>query len=125
MAGEPGLTTLSPEVRYRDDDVLVVEKPAGMLSHPVVAGEAGTLADWIRAEAGEAHLVNRLDRDTSGLVLAARTARGRRILDGQLARREVRRGYLAVVHGHPTEASGRVDAPIGRDPAAPSPCQRM
>jgi len=108
-----------PAIRYQDDEALVVEKPAGMLSHPVAVGEAGTLADWVRAYCdGEAHLVGRLDRDTSGLVLVARTAAARSRMDRRLARREIRRGYLAVVDGG-LRGEGVIDAPIGRDPDDP------
>jgi 23S rRNA pseudouridine1911/1915/1917 synthase len=109
-----------PLIRYQDERLLVVEKPAGMLAHPVAAGQGGTLADWVRAHCdGEAHLVGRLDRDTSGLVLVARTAAVRGRLDRQLARRLVRRGYRAVVAGTPRPSEGVVDAPIGRDASDP------
>jgi 23S rRNA pseudouridine1911/1915/1917 synthase len=92
----------------------VVDKPAGMLAHPVTAQHGGTLADWVRDQCdGEAHLVGRLDRDTSGLVLVARTSSVRRLLDRQLTRRSLSRGYLAVVDGQPP-AVGVIDAPIGR-----------
>jgi 23S rRNA pseudouridine1911/1915/1917 synthase len=93
----------------------VVDKPAGMLAHLVIASHGGTLADWVRVHcAGAAHLVGRLDRDTSGLVLVARDGAMRHRLDRQLARRGVRRSYLALVDGVPSPDRGTIDAPIGR-----------
>lgn len=101
-----------PAILHRTDALWVVAKPPGMLVHPVVAGEGGTLADWIAGhEPGPVHLVGRLDRDTSGLVLVAR----RPELHRHFARRPPERRYLALVRGHPPD-EGAIDAPIGRDP---------
>ena len=106
---------MEPVLLYRTDALWVAAKPAGMLVHPVVAGEGGTLADWVAArEPGSVHLVGRLDRDTSGLVLVARSPQVHR----HFARRPPERRYLALVRGHPPDA-GAVDAPIGRDPHDP------
>jgi 23S rRNA pseudouridine1911/1915/1917 synthase len=100
-----------PLLLHRTEFLWVVSKPAGMLVHPVTAGGGGTLADWIaRREPGPVHLVGRLDRDTSGLVLVAR----RPELHRHFARHPPERRYLAFVRGHPPHA-GIVDAPIGCD----------
>ena len=107
--------TMEPLLLHRTETLWVVAKPAGMLVHPVAAGEGGTLADWIaECEPGPVHLVGRLDRDTSGLVLVARGPEVHR----HFARRPPQRRYLALVRGHPPDA-GVVDAPIGRDPHDP------
>jgi 23S rRNA pseudouridine1911/1915/1917 synthase len=105
---------------YEDDDVLVVDKPAGLLVHPSVAGQVRTLAhgvafhDLARGGAGSVHPVHRLDRDTSGLVLFARHAHAHRRLDASLRAGDVARGYTAIVDGHPPGRSGWIDAPIAR-----------
>lgn len=113
------------EVVYEDADVLVVDKPAYLLVHPVTPGPTDTLADRVvrycaaRGVPARAHPVSRLDRDTSGLVLFARSPEVHRRLAGQLAARTLRRGYLALVDGEVADEEGVVDAPIGRDPAEP------
>lgn len=112
-------------VIHEDDAVLVVDKPAGVLAHPVAAGEAGTLRDAVaahrvaRGRDATVHLVHRLDRDTSGLLLVAQDAAAHRRLARQLERRTLRRTYLALVAGVPGEDEGVVDAPVGRDPHDP------
>ncbi|HEY0150384.1 MAG TPA: RluA family pseudouridine synthase [Longimicrobium sp.] len=104
-----------PLVLHRTESLWVVSKPAGMLVHPVTAEGGGTLAKWIaEREPGPVHLVGRLDRDTSGLVLVARGPEVHR----HFARHPPERRYLALVRGHPPDA-GTVDAPIGRDPDDP------
>ncbi len=109
------LWAMEPVLMHRTAALWVVAKPAGMLVHPIATGEGGTLADWIAAtEPGPVHLVGRLDRDTSGLVLVARTPRVHR----HFARHPPERRYLALVRGHPPD-EGVVDAPIGRDPDDP------
>jgi RluA family pseudouridine synthase len=106
---------MEPVLLHRTEALWVVAKPAGMLVHPVLAGEGGTLADWIAArEPGPVHLVGRLDRDTSGLVMIARSPEVHR----HFARRPPERRYLALVRGRPPDV-GVVDAPIGRDPNDP------
>lgn len=125
----PGRNTLPPPavppVRYDDEHLLVIAKPAGMVVHPGAGHPEGTLVDALRAArhtlapaAGELRpgIVHRLDRDTSGLLMIARTDEAYRGLVAALRRRTVRRGYLALVRGVPEVARGRIDAPIGRDP---------
>ena len=110
---------------YEDDDVLVVNKPAGMVVHPGAGHARSTLAAAALAHApvistvGGRHrpgIVHRLDKDTSGLLVVAKSARAYDSLTRQLAARTVSRRYAAVVHGRVAGATGIVDAPIGRDP---------
>jgi len=118
--------TLEPEeleiaVVWSDEHLLVVDKPAGMVVHPAGSTRSGTLVHGLLAlgasggEEGRPGIVHRLDRDTSGLMLVARSERAHRALQGLVRRREVERRYLALVHGAPRSRSGRIDAPVGRD----------
>src|SRR5581483_6197841 len=108
------------EIRYEDEYLLVVDKPAGVVVHPARGHLTGTLAQALagRASGGEegwrAGIVHRLDRDTSGLLVVAKRDEIHRALKAQLAARELRREYLALVEGRPSARSGTVDAPIGR-----------
>jgi 23S rRNA pseudouridine1911/1915/1917 synthase len=98
-----------------------VDKPAGVVVHPARAHRDGTLAQALagRAAGGEdawrAGIVHRLDRNTSGLLVVAKDDAVHRGLKGALARREIRREYLALVEGRPPSRSGTIEAPIGRD----------
>jgi 23S rRNA pseudouridine1911/1915/1917 synthase len=108
-------------VAYEDDHLLVVDKPAGVVVHPARGHWTGTLAQALggRGAGGEepwrAGIVHRLDRDTSGLLVVAKSEGVHRALKALLAAREMRREYLALVDGHPPARSGTIDAPIGRD----------
>jgi 23S rRNA pseudouridine1911/1915/1917 synthase len=103
-------------VHFEDTDLLVVEKPAGMLVHPTGAVRDGTLIDVVASYLGfPPGLPHRLDRETSGLVVLAKTAQSLRALTRHFARRLVEKRYVALVHGRPADAVIR--APIGRDPA--------
>ena len=97
-------------IAHEGPDFVVVDKPAGVVVHPARGHASGTLAQAVGG-----HLVHRLDRDTSGLLLVARTDAAHRRLKEQLQRREILREYLALVHGRPPSRSGTIDAPIGRD----------
>ena len=107
-------------VAYEDEHLLVVEKPAGVVVHPARGHWVGTLAQALegRAAGGEepwrAGIVHRLDRDTSGLLVVAKNDSVHRALKSLLARRRLRREYLALVDGHPPARTGTIDAPIGR-----------
>jgi 23S rRNA pseudouridine1911/1915/1917 synthase len=110
---------------HEDDDVLVVDKPAGMVVHPGAGHASATLAAAALAHAPaiaavggprRPGIVHRLDKDTSGLLVLAKTHRAYDALTRQLASRTVKRRYVAVVHGRTRATSGVVDAPIGRDP---------
>ncbi|HKC97033.1 MAG TPA: RluA family pseudouridine synthase [Methylomirabilota bacterium] len=123
--------TLVPEslalaVVFEDDHVLVVDKPAGMVVHPGAGRSAGTLAAAVLAHAPaiagvggprRPGIVHRLDKDTSGLLVVAKTQAAYDDLVEQLAARTVTRRYLAVVHGRARASEGVVDAPIGRHPS--------
>jgi 23S rRNA pseudouridine1911/1915/1917 synthase len=107
-------------VAYEDDHLLVVDKPAGLVVHPARGHRMGTLAQALtgRAAGGEdpyrAGIVHRLDRDTSGLLVVAKSDEAHRALRALLAARGLHREYLALVEGHPPARSGTIDAPIGR-----------
>ncbi len=108
-------------VAYEDEHVIVVDKPAGVVVHPARGHRDGTLAQALagRAAGGEdpwrAGIVHRLDRNTSGLLVVAKSDLVHRGLKEALARREIRREYLALVEGRPPSRSGTIEAPIGRD----------
>jgi len=108
-------------VAWEDEHLLVVDKPAGVVVHPARGHRSGTLAQALagRAAGGEqdwrAGIVHRLDRDTSGLLVVAKSERVHRALKAQLAAREITREYAALVEGRPPARSGTIDAPIGRD----------
>lgn len=112
-------------VVHEDAEVLVLDKPPFLLVHPTSPGQGRTLAHGVAHHFREQGLrarvrpVHRLDRDTSGLVLFARTATAHAALDRQLREGTLRREYLALVHGVIREEEGRIDAPIGRHPNQP------
>jgi len=117
---EPDLTPAAFAVRYEDDDLLVVDKPAGVVVHPARGHASGTLSQALAGvagggEEGRAGIVHRLDRDTSGLLVVARSAEAHRRLKHALQAREITRGYVALVEGRPPARTGTIDAPIGRD----------
>lgn len=109
------------DIRYEDADLLVVNKPSGLIAHPGAGNPDGTLQNALLhhdpglAEIPRAGLVHRLDKDTSGLMVVARTLRAHTALVEQLQARDVHRQYEAVVYG-PMVAGGKVDVPIGRHP---------
>jgi 23S rRNA pseudouridine1911/1915/1917 synthase len=114
-----------PPIRHRDEHLLVVAKPAGLVVHPGHGRPHGTLVDALAgagialAPAGGADrpgIVHRLDRDTSGLLVVASTDEAHAGLVRALQRREVTRRYVALVEGVPANPRGRIEAPIGRDP---------
>jgi 23S rRNA pseudouridine1911/1915/1917 synthase len=108
------------EIVYEDEDVIVVEKPAGLLSAPTPEGDRANLLAVLRRRGGTpapVFLVHRLDMPTSGVLVFARTAAAARALGDALQRHDVRREYLAIVVGAPRAASLDLDAPIGGRPA--------
>lgn len=104
------------DVVYEDDDVLVVDKAAGLVVHPSKDGELSSLIGRVRLYLGhaEGRLVNRLDRETSGLVLVAKSAAAASELGRLLAGSGVHKRYDAIVHGH-MAAAQRISAPLGKD----------
>jgi 23S rRNA pseudouridine1911/1915/1917 synthase len=113
-------------IAYEDEHLLVVDKPAGVVVHPAPGHATGTLVHGLvgHAAAGgdepeRPGIVHRLDRDTSGLLVVARSAEAHRKLQALLRRRELRREYAALVVGRPRSRRGRIEAPIGRDRTNP------
>jgi 23S rRNA pseudouridine1911/1915/1917 synthase len=114
------------QIVYETRDLMVVNKPAGMVVHPAVGHSSGTLVNAALAHApdiegigGEQRpgVVHRLDKETSGLILLAKNDSTHRWLQDQFRLRKVKKVYLALVDGLPPTPSGIVDAPVGRDPS--------
>jgi 23S rRNA pseudouridine1911/1915/1917 synthase len=124
---EPASAELQPEdvelrVAYEDEHLLVVDKPAGVVVHPAPGHGHGTLVQGLLdhgAAGGEESdrpgIVHRLDRDTSGLLVVARSEEAHKRLQELVRERELERVYHALVRGRPRSWRGRIDAPIGRD----------
>jgi len=109
-----------PVVVFEDESLLVLDKPAGLVVHPAPSHRGPTLVDWLgdRAgggEPGRRGIVHRLDRDTSGLMVVARTEHAHAELSRQIREREVTREYEALVEGSLESRTGTIDAPLGRD----------
>jgi 23S rRNA pseudouridine1911/1915/1917 synthase len=109
-------------IAYEDDHLLVVDKPAGIVVHPAPGHHSGTLVHGLLelgAEGGEEAdrpgIVHRLDRETSGLLVVARSDEAYERLKQQVAERQLERTYFALVRGRPRSRRGRIEAPIGRD----------
>ena len=109
------------EVVYEDADMLVIDKPAGVVVHPAGGHRSGTLSQALAArgaaggEPWRPGIVHRLDKDTSGLLVVAKSEAAHRRLKAALAARAIVREYLALVEGRPPARGGTIDAPIGRD----------
>src|SRR5205807_1876988 len=120
---QPSLAAEEMDLRiaYEDDHLVVVDKPAGLVVHPAPGHATGTLVQGLLArhvaggDADRPGIVHRLDRDTSGLMVVARTDAVHRTLKSLLSSRRLSREYVALVDGHPPARSGTIDAPIGRD----------
>ena len=126
---ESKVTSLIPEnikldIYYEDDDIIVVNKPSGMVVHPGAGNKTGTLVNALLYYTngklsdinGEARpgIVHRIDKDTSGLLLVSKTNRAHQILSDEFKNKKVKRKYIALVEGVINENSGKIDAPIGR-----------
>ncbi len=112
-------------VVYEDADLLIVDKPAGMVVHPAPGNWSGTLVNALKGRGGalsatggedRAGIVHRLDKETSGLLLVAKTDRAHRVLGAALSRREIVRRYAALAWGHLAQDVVTVDRPLARDP---------
>jgi 23S rRNA pseudouridine1911/1915/1917 synthase len=111
---------------YEDDDLAVIDKPAGMVVHPGTGNETGTLVNAILGRypqiqtmddsEGRSGIVHRLDKDTSGLIVIAKNARTLKKLMAQFKGRDVDKTYIALLERTPPTETGRIEAPIGRDP---------
>lgn len=114
------------EILWRDEHLLVLDKPPGLSVHPAESSEEVTLANHLLAafpgiadqDPIRPGIVHRLDKSTSGLMLAALSGQGRELLLHELARKRVGKEYLALVHGRPKKDQGRIDLPLGRDPGS-------
>jgi 23S rRNA pseudouridine1911/1915/1917 synthase len=122
---------VSFRVAYEDEHLLVVDKPAGLVVHPARGHREGTLSQLLAGRAagggvgGDPNrpgIVHRLDRDTSGLLVVARSEEAHRRLQALIRSRQLEREYLALVEGRPPARTGTIEAPIGRDPRV---CTRM
>jgi len=107
-------------VAYEDEHLLVIDKAPGVVVHPAKGHREDTLSQLLAPSAAggdpeRAGIVHRLDRDTSGLLVVARSERAHALLQKALARREIEREYIALVHGRPPARRGTIEAPIGRD----------
>lgn len=127
---EPVETDLIPwdhllDIRYEDDDLLVINKPAGMVVHPSAGHEQDTLVNAVLAYCPELPvigsekrpgIVHRLDKDTSGLIIVAKNERALHMMQAQFKKRTISKVYLALVEGQVQPPAALIDAPLGRDP---------
>jgi 23S rRNA pseudouridine1911/1915/1917 synthase len=110
-----------PTIAWQDEHLAVVDKPAGLVVHPGAGRRGGTLVDALAGliaggdDPTRPGIVHRLDRDTSGLLVVARSQKAYERLSALVRARELERTYLALVRGRPASRSGRIEAPIGRD----------
>jgi 23S rRNA pseudouridine1911/1915/1917 synthase len=110
----------SARVVHLDEDLAVIDKPAGLVVHPAPSHRGPTLVDQLSDLLGGGDpqrpgIVHRLDKDTSGLLVVARNEEAQRALAAQVAAREILRVYLALARGHLESRTGTIDAPIGRE----------
>ena len=132
IAPEPAGEAIALDIVYEDDDIIVINKPSGLVVHPAAGHETGTLVNALIAHCGASlsgiggvkrpGIVHRLDKDTTGLMVAAKNDRAHKSLTEQFAdhgrTNEMRRGYLAFAWDLPNRQRGTVDAPIDRHPHA-------
>lgn len=114
------------DILYEDGDLIVLDKPAGLVVHPAPGNPDGTLVNALIAHCGDAlpgiggerrpGIVHRLDKDTSGVMVVAKTETALAVLSAAFAARDLDRAYLALVWGVPTPAAGTIEGAIGRDP---------
>lgn len=124
--GLPEAEAIELDVRYEDDKLMVVCKPAGVVTHPGSGNQTGTLVNALLGSGRDLSstdpyrpgIVHRLDKDTSGLLLVAKDDDTHAGLAAALKRREIRRTYLALVRGQMEAPSGSIEAPVGRHPVA-------
>ena len=126
----PSPIFLAPEdiplkVVYEDSDLIVVDKPAGLLVHPAAGQRTGTLVNALLARCPDLQgidgslrpgIVHRLDKNTSGLMVVAKNDAAQMSLSRQIKQRSIRKGYLALVAGHISPERGAIEAPVGRHP---------
>lgn len=114
-----------PRIVWQDDHLAVVDKPAGLIVHPAPGNPGPSLVEALGDLPGGGDdpqrpgIVHRLDKDTSGLLIVARSPEAHRALSSMIAAREVSRSYTALVDGCPASRTGKIDAPLGRDHRSP------
>src|SRR6476661_521004 len=132
VAPEPKGEDIALDIVFEDDDIVVIDKPKGLVVHPAAGHESGTLVNALIAHCGASlsgiggvrrpGIVHRLDKDTTGLMVVAKNDRAHASLTAQFAEHgrtgEMRRGYLAFAWGVPNRPRGTIDAPIDRHPHA-------
>lgn len=123
----PDHSTKDLPIIYQDDNVIVINKPAGILTHSKGAlNDEFTVAEFFRQfttynlDTNRPGIIHRLDRDTSGVMIGARNPETASLLQRQFADRKVKKTYIAEVVGHPKSSMAVIDLPIGRNPSAPS-----
>ena len=114
-----------PRIVFQDEYLAIVDKPAGLVVHPGAGRAGGTLVDALAGIVGggpadRRGIVHRLDRDTSGLLVVARSEQAHKRLSNLVRRRSLERTYLALVRGRPASRAGRIEAPLGRDREDPT-----
>lgn len=125
-SNDQAIPAIDLPVLYEDDDCIVINKPAGVLTHALgVHGQEPSVASFIRAKVqgidGErAGIVHRLDRATSGVIIGAKSQAALSWLQKQFGLRKVKKTYIAVVEGHPKQPEATIDMPIQRNPKAPA-----
>jgi 23S rRNA pseudouridine1911/1915/1917 synthase len=113
------LKLLEPVIIFEDDDLLVVDKPGGLVCHSAQRAEFTSLAEWVRGRGvATPRMINRLDRETSGLVVVAKNERAAKILGKQVLRREIAKEYVAICWGVLEADRGVIEQPIGLAPGA-------
>lgn len=132
IAAEPAGEDIALDIVFEDDDIIIINKPKGLVVHPAAGHETGTLVNALIAHCGASlsgiggvrrpGIVHRLDKDTTGLMVVAKNDRAHHSLTGQFAdhgrTNAMRRGYMALIWGVPNRQRGTVDAPIDRHPHA-------
>ena len=126
LPARPGGEAIALAIAYEDKDLIVIDKPAGLVVHPAAGNPSGTLVNALIYHCGESligigaevrpGIVHRLDKDTSGLLVAAKTERAMASLAKQFAHHAIERAYHAVVWGSPRDAQGILEGAIGRNP---------
>jgi 23S rRNA pseudouridine1911/1915/1917 synthase len=123
--------TFTPQILFEDDSILVLNKPAGLVVHPAASHKGPTLVDWLAeylgpkltglfSDASRLGVVHRLDKDTTGVLLVAKTALAQNLISKQFQDRRIQKTYAAFVEGIPEAGSGIISAPVGRSHKVPS-----
>jgi len=126
VAAQPQAQAIAFDILYEDGDLIVLDKPAGLVVHPAPGNEDGTLVNALLAHCGDTlpgiggerrpGIVHRLDKDTSGVMVVAKTEQALAVLSAAFAARDLDRAYLALCWGLPNPAQGDIEGAIGRDP---------